>query len=90
MVVNSLGSSPRMTREMVQIVVCEMIQKGSCISKRNSTEVAIKTVAKYSKYLQDVIDRDVIGPGYHSLFKQMRDIECEEIYKPRNKMKALH
>ncbi|KAI4887416.1 hypothetical protein NFI96_018878, partial [Prochilodus magdalenae] len=42
-------SSPRMRREMVRIVACEMMRKSSCISKRNSTELAKKIVAKYPK-----------------------------------------
>lgn len=63
--------SPRMRREMVQIVVSEMMKKSSRISKRNSTEVAKKMVAKYPKSLQDIIEGDVIGPGYHSLVKQL-------------------
>lgn len=64
--------SPRMRREMVRIVVCEMMRKSSCISKRISTEVAKKMVAKYPKSLQDVIEGDVVGPGYHSLVKQLQ------------------
>ncbi|CAI5686547.1 unnamed protein product [Oreochromis niloticus] len=63
--------SPRMRREMVRIVVSEMMKKSSRISKRNSTEVAKKMVAKYPKSLQDIIEGDVIGPGYHSLVKQL-------------------
>lgn len=48
--------NPRMRRDMVLIVVSEMMQKTSCISKRNSTEVAKKMVAKYPKSLQGVIE----------------------------------
>ena len=65
--------SPRMRREMVRIVACEMMRKSSCVSKRNSTEVAKKMVAKYPKSLQDIIEGDVIGPGYHSLVKQLQN-----------------
>ncbi|XP_055358744.1 uncharacterized protein LOC114841933 [Betta splendens] len=54
--------SPRMRREMVRILVREMMQKGPCISRRKCTEVAQKVVAKYPQSLQDVIDGDVIGP----------------------------
>lgn len=64
--------SPRMRREMVRIVVNEMMRKCSCPSKRNSTEVAKKMVAKYPKSLQDIIEGDVVGPGYHSLVKQLQ------------------
>ncbi|XP_072572022.1 uncharacterized protein [Paramormyrops kingsleyae] len=64
--------SPRMRREMVRIVVNEMMQKCSCPNKRNSTEVAKKLVAKYPKSLQDIIEGDVVGPGYHSLVKQLQ------------------
>ncbi|XP_015799130.2 uncharacterized protein [Nothobranchius furzeri] len=64
--------SPKMRREMVRIVVSEMMKKSSSIGKRSSTEVAKKMVAKYPKSLQDVIEGDVIGPGYHSLVKQLQ------------------
>ncbi|KAF7707226.1 hypothetical protein HF521_018444, partial [Silurus meridionalis] len=64
--------SPRMQREMVRIVVTEMMRKGSAESRRHSTEVAKKMVSKYPKSLQDVIEGDVVGPGYHSLVKQLQ------------------
>ncbi|RXN37846.1 Prolyl-tRNA synthetase associated domain-containing 1 [Labeo rohita] len=64
--------SPRMRREMIRILVNEMMRKCSCPSKRNSTEVAKKLVAKYPKSLQDIIEGDVVGPGYHSLVKQLQ------------------
>lgn len=64
--------SPRMRREMVRIVVREMMRKNPCPSKKSSTEVAKKMVAKYPTSLQDVIEGDVIGPGYHSLVKQLQ------------------
>ncbi|XP_051734366.1 uncharacterized protein LOC127504056 isoform X2 [Ctenopharyngodon idella] len=64
--------SPRLRIEMVRIVVRDMMQKNPCPSKKDSTEVAKKMVAKYPKSLQDVIDGDVIGPGYHSLVKQLQ------------------
>lgn len=63
--------SPCMRREIARIVVSEMMKKSSRISKRNSTEVARKMKAKYPKSLQDIIEGDVIGPGYHSLVKQL-------------------
>ncbi|KAG1925846.1 serine/threonine-protein kinase haspin [Pimephales promelas] len=59
--------SPRIRREMVRIVVQEMMRKNPCPSKKSSTEVAKKMVVKYPKSLQDIIEGDVIGPGYHSL-----------------------
>ena len=64
---------PRMRREMVRIVACEMLQKNPCIRRRNSTEVAKKMVAKYPQSLQDIIEGDVIGAGYHSLVKQLQN-----------------
>lgn len=63
---------PRLRREMVRIVVGEMMKKGSA-TKRSTTEVAKKMVAKYPQSLQDVIGGDVIGPGYHSLVKQLQN-----------------
>lgn len=65
--------SPRLRREMVRIVISEMMKKSSSIGKRGTTEVAKKMVAKYPKSLQDVIEGDVIGPGYHSLVKQLQN-----------------
>ncbi|XP_013856624.1 uncharacterized protein LOC106512581 [Austrofundulus limnaeus] len=65
--------SPRLRREMVRIVISEMMQKSSSIGKRGTTEVAKKMVAKYPKSLQGVIEGDVIGPGYHSLVKQLQN-----------------
>ncbi|XP_029902266.1 uncharacterized protein LOC115355549 [Myripristis murdjan] len=65
--------SPRLRREMVRIVVSDMMRQSSSVSKRNSTDVAKKMVAKYPKSLQDIIEGDVIGPGYHSLVKQLQN-----------------
>ena len=65
--------SPRMRREMIRIVVCEMKRKSSCVSRTNTTQVAKKMVAKYPKSLQDIIGGEVIGPGYHSLVKQLQN-----------------
>lgn len=38
-------------------------------------------VAKYPKSLQDVIDGDIIGPGYHSLAKQLQS-RVENVKRP--------
>ncbi|XP_029706564.1 uncharacterized protein [Takifugu rubripes] len=65
--------TPGMRREMIRIVVAEMMQKHSLITKRSTTEVAKKMLAKYPKSLQDIIEGDVIGPGYHSLVKQLQN-----------------
>lgn len=43
------------------------------MSKRTSTDIAKKMVAKYPKSLQDIIEGDVIGPGYYSLVKQLQN-----------------
>lgn len=59
-----------MRREKVRILVNEMSSLSPFISKRSSTEVAKKVVAKYPKSLQNIIEGDVIGPGYYSLAKQ--------------------
>lgn len=58
---------------MVCIIVSDMMRRNSSVSKRNSTDIAKKMVAKYPKSLQDIIDGDVIGPGYHSLVKQLQN-----------------
>ncbi|KAI9525229.1 hypothetical protein NQZ68_009909 [Dissostichus eleginoides] len=65
--------SPQMRREMVRILVCEMKRKSTCLSKIHTIEVAKKIVAKYPTSLQDIIEGDVIGPGYHSLVKQLQN-----------------
>lgn len=43
------------------------------MSKWTSTDVAKKMVAKYPKSLQDIIEGDVIGSGYHSLVKRLQN-----------------
>ncbi|XP_052005714.1 uncharacterized protein LOC127659801 [Xyrauchen texanus] len=57
---------PALRREMVRIVVRQMLKDSALISKRNAIDVAQKIVARYPKSLQDVIEGDVIGAGYHS------------------------
>lgn len=64
--------SPRMRNKMVRILVCEMMGITPCPSKRNSTEIAKKVVAKYPKSFQDIIKEDVTEPGYHLLTKQLQ------------------
>ena len=63
---------PRLRREMIRIVVSEMMKACPSPSKKASVEVAKKMLAKYPKSLQDVIEGDVVGPGYHSLVKQLQ------------------
>lgn len=65
--------NPRLRREMIRIVANEMMRRSSRIGKRNSREVAKQMVAKYLSSLQDVIEGDVIGAGYHSLVKQLQN-----------------
>ncbi|XP_071315412.1 uncharacterized protein [Trachinotus anak] len=65
--------SPRLRREMVRIVVSDMMRKSSSVSKGTSTDVAKKMVAKYPESLQDIMEGDVIGSGYHSLVKQLQN-----------------
>lgn len=56
---------------MVRIVVTEMMRKSPHVGKKHATIVAKKLVAKYPQALQDVIEGDVVGAGYHSLVKQL-------------------
>ena len=63
---------PRLRREMIRIVVSEMMKACPSPSKKASVEVVKKMLAKYPKSLQDVIEGDVVGPGYHSLVKQLQ------------------
>ncbi|XP_022077878.1 uncharacterized protein LOC110971785 [Acanthochromis polyacanthus] len=64
--------SPRLRREMVRIVISDMLKACASPSKQASTEVAKRIVAKYPQSLQDVIEGDVVGTGYHSLAKQLQ------------------
>ena len=50
-------------------------------TKHNTTEIAKRMVARYPKSLQDVIDGDVIGLGYHSLAKQLQS-RVENVKRP--------
>ena len=54
------------------MVVAEMLKVCASPSKQASTEVTKKIIAKYPQSLQDVIDGDVVGTGYHSLVKQLQ------------------
>ncbi|XP_076857374.1 uncharacterized protein LOC143511681 [Brachyhypopomus gauderio] len=73
--------SARQRREMVRIVVSEMMKICQNPTKHNTTEIAKMMVARYPKSLQDVIDGDVIGPGYHSLVKQLQ-ARVENVKRP--------
>lgn len=63
----------KMRRQMVRIVVTEMMEKCPHVGKKHSTDVARKMVAKYPDSLQDVIEGDIVGTGYHSLVKQLQN-----------------
>ncbi|KAG7455662.1 hypothetical protein JOB18_001478, partial [Solea senegalensis] len=77
--------SPRLRREMVRTVVSEMMKTCKNPTKRNTTEIAKRMVAKYPKSLEDVIDGDVIGLGYHSLVKQLQS-RIENVKRPDTPM----
>ncbi|KAI3369489.1 hypothetical protein L3Q82_007704 [Scortum barcoo] len=64
---------PKLRRQMVRIVVTEMMEKCPHVGKKHSTDVARKMVAKYPNSLQDVIEGDIVGTGYHSLVKQLQN-----------------
>ncbi|XP_056455482.1 uncharacterized protein LOC130389639 isoform X2 [Gadus chalcogrammus] len=64
---------PKRRRQMVRIVVTEMMEKCPHIGKKHSTDVAKKMVAKYPHSLQDVIEGDIVGAGYLSLVKQLQN-----------------
>lgn len=57
---------------MIRLVVAEMMKVCASPSKQASTEVAKTMVAKYPQSLQDVIEGDVVGSGYHLLVKQLQ------------------
>ncbi|XP_044218597.1 uncharacterized protein LOC122989651 [Thunnus albacares] len=64
---------PKLRRQMVRIVVTEMMEKCPHVGKKHSTDVAKQMVAKYPNSLQDVIEGDIVGTGYHSLVKQLQN-----------------
>ncbi|RXN34461.1 Interferon-induced 44 [Labeo rohita] len=64
--------SSKLCRELIRIVVSEMMHACASPGKQASTEVAKKMVEKYPRSLQDVIEGDVVGTGYHSLVKQLQ------------------
>ncbi|KAJ8280808.1 hypothetical protein GJAV_G00059270 [Gymnothorax javanicus] len=64
--------SPRLRREMIRVVVSEIVKLCKNPTKRNTTEIGKRMVAKYPQSLQDVIEGDIIGAGYHSLVKQLQ------------------
>ena len=73
--------NPSLRKEMVRIVVCEMMKVTTSLSKKSATDVAKKLVAKYPKSLQDVIEGDVIGTGYDSRVKQIQN-RIENVKRP--------
>lgn len=66
---------------MVRIVVSEIMKMCNNPTKRNTTEIGKRMVAKYPKSLQDVIEGDIVGPGYHSLVKQLQ-ARVENVKRP--------
>lgn len=79
----------KLRRQMVRIVVTEMMEKCPNVGKKHSTDVGKKMVAKYPKSLQDVIEGDIIGTGYHSLVKQLQNrienVRCTSTPKLRKR-----
>ncbi|XP_049334937.1 uncharacterized protein LOC111195868 [Astyanax mexicanus] len=73
--------SPRLRREMIRIVVSEIMKVCNNPTKHNTTEIGKRMVAKYPKSLQDVIEGDVVGSGYHSLVKQLQ-ARVENVKRP--------
>ncbi|KAJ8342336.1 hypothetical protein SKAU_G00322640, partial [Synaphobranchus kaupii] len=73
--------SPRLRREMVRIVVSEIMKMCNNPTKRDTTEIGKRMMAKYPKSLQDLIEGDVVGPGYHSLVKQLQ-ARVENVKRP--------
>ncbi|XP_019218393.1 uncharacterized protein LOC102080133 isoform X2 [Oreochromis niloticus] len=60
-------------RQMVRIVVTELMEKCPHVGRKHSIDVAKKMVAKYPNSLQDVIEGDIVGAGYLSLVKQLQN-----------------
>lgn len=77
--------SPCLRREMVRIVVSDMMQRNSPVSKKKLTDIAKKMVAKYSKSLQDIIDGDVIGPVVKQLPNRIEHVKRSTTPKIRKR-----
>ncbi|KAL3991768.1 octopamine receptor beta [Sarotherodon galilaeus] len=67
------GKGPKLRRQMVRIVVTEIMEKCPHVGRKHSIDVAKKMVAKYPNSLQDVIEGDIVGAGYLSLVKQLQN-----------------
>lgn len=59
-------------RQLVRHVADEMMNACACPTKRHSTEVAKKMIAKYPRSLVDDFGGDVVGTGYYSWEKQLQ------------------
>ncbi|XP_076745530.1 uncharacterized protein LOC112429712 isoform X2 [Maylandia zebra] len=64
---------PKLRRQMVRIVVTEMMEKCPHVGRKHSIDVARKMVAKYPNSLQDLIEGEIVGAGYLSLVKQLQN-----------------
>ena len=72
---------PRLRREMVRIVVSEMMTMCNSPTKKNTTEIGKRMVSRYPESLRDVIEGDVIESGYHSIVKQLQS-RVENVKRP--------
>ncbi|XP_038157392.1 uncharacterized protein LOC119794107 [Cyprinodon tularosa] len=70
---NEARPKPHLRREMIRIVVSSMMEVCASPRKQETTEVAKKLIAKYPLSLQDIIEGDIVGPGYYSLVKQLQN-----------------
>lgn len=62
--------SPSERREIIRIVVAEILTVCKKPGKRHITEIARNMVIRYPKSFQDEIEGQVVGTGYDSLVKQ--------------------
>lgn len=68
---NEQRPSAAQRREIVRIVVAEVVTVCKKPGKRHITEIARKMVIHYPKSFRDEIEGQVVGTGYDSLVKQL-------------------
>nr|XP_014352530.1 PREDICTED: uncharacterized protein LOC102345540 isoform X2 [Latimeria chalumnae] len=67
-----LRPSGRQRRQMIRIIVSEMLKVCQDPLKKHVDEIAKRMVAQFPRSLCDLIGGEVVGSGYDSLAKQLR------------------
>uniref|UniRef100_A0A8C2HNH5 Uncharacterized protein n=1 Tax=Cyprinus carpio TaxID=7962 RepID=A0A8C2HNH5_CYPCA len=69
---NNEGPSGRERRELIRLMVGEILTICPTPGKKHLGEIARKIVSTYPKSFRDVIEDQVVGSGYDSLTKQLQ------------------